>query len=262
MNMRYWILLSCMLLSSLVQAAQKDIAPLLEQLHSPIADSLKHVVSKQVEQQLVAYFSDDNLLQKTIDSLTYIGSVADADNTLRIVTWNYGLSDGSYGCHAIFIKKNGKKAPLIHAFSTTQTQLPAIHKKYNAKNWYGALYYRIIYYKKKYYLLGYTTYQTATRVKLIDVLTYQKNKPQLGEKVFEVNNKLQWRMVFEYSSYAQMLLHYDEVQKGFIFDHLSPEEPSMDGIRAFYGPDFSYDGLFYHNKKWVLRSDLDIKNLE
>ena len=52
------------------------------------------------------------------------------------------------------------------------------------------------------------------------------------------------------------------MKKGFIFDHLSPEEPSMEGIKASYGPDFSYDGLFYRKKKWTLVSDLDVKNRE
>lgn len=257
----YWIVV-CMLFATVLQAAQKDIAPLLEQLQTPISDSLKHQVSEQIEQALLSYFSTQNALTARLDSLSYIGGAADADSTLRIVTWNYGLSDGTYGCHAIFIKKNGKKAPLVHAFATTQTTLPEINKKYTAKNWYGALYYRIIYYKKQYYLLGYSTYQTSTRVKLIDVLTYVNNRPVLGSKVFEVKNKLQGRMVFEYSSRVQMLLQYDELQKGFVFDHLSPEEPSMEGIRAYYGPDFSYDGLFYRKKKWELQEDLDVKNVD
>lgn len=262
MSKRSWILMGCMLFVSLLQAAQKDIAPLLEQLNTPISDSLKHSLSQQIEQSLLTYLSSNNALQARIDSLPNIGGVADADSTLRIISWNYGLSDGTYGCHAIFIKKNGKKAPLVHAFSTTQSSLPKNNKKYNASNWYGALYYRIVAHKKKYYLLGYSTYQTSTRVKLIDVLTYTGNRPQLGSKEFLVGQKQPLRMVFEYSSRAQMLLHYDEHQKGFVFDHLSPEEPSMEGIRAYYGPDFSYDGLFYQKRKWTYVSDLNIKNME
>lgn len=257
----YWIL-ACMLFATVLQAAQKDIAPLLEQLQLPMADSLKHQVSEQIEQKLVTYFSTKDGLKARIDSLSYIGGVADADSTLRIVTWNYGLSDGTYGFHAIFIKKNGKQAPLVHAFSTTQSTLPEINKKYTAKNWYGALYYRIVYHKKQYYLLGYNVYQPSTRVKLIDVLTYTNNRPVLGSKNFQVKNKVQGRMVFEYSSRVQMLLQYDDAQKGFVFDHLSPEEPSMEGIRAYYGPDFSYDGLFYCKKKWTLQEDLDVKNVD
>lgn len=257
----YWILM-CLFFASLLHAAQKDIAPLFMQLQTPIADSLKHQVSQQIEQQLLAYFSTPGGFSARIDSLSYVGGVADTDSTLRIVTWNYGLSDGTCGYHAIFIKKNGKQAPLVHAFSTQQANLPELNKKYTAKNWYGALYYRIVYHKKQYYLLGYNTYQTSTRVKLIDVLSYVNNRPQLGNRIFEMGNKLQGRVVFEYSSRAQMLLQYDELQKGFVFDHLSPEEPSMEGIRAYYGPDFSYDGLFYHKKKWTLKEDLDVKNID
>lgn len=245
-----------------IHATQKSLAPLLMQLQQQTADSSKHAINQQLIEQLTSYLSQQNALQARIDSLPYIGAVCDKDSTLRIISWNYGLQNGSYATHAIFIKKTGKDKNILHVFSTTETQLPEPKKVYQAKNWYGALYYRIVKQKNRYLLLGYAAYQPDTRVKLIDVLNYKNSKPVLGEAIFNCHGKKQHRMVFEYSSRVQMLLQYDERQKAFIFDHLSPEEPSMQGVPAYYGPDFSYNGLFYRKKNWTLQEDLDLKNIE
>ncbi len=255
------LIVGCLLCSMCsIHATQKSLAPLLMQLQQVVADSIKHATNQQLIEQLTTYLSQQNALRARIDSLPYIGAVCDKDSTLRIVSWNYGLQNGSYATNAIFIKKVGKNKNLLHVFSTQQAQLPQPKKVYQAKNWYGALYYRIVKQKNRYLLLGYSTYQPDTRVKLIDVLNYRSNKPVLGESAFDCQGKKQHRMVFEYSSRVQMQLQYDESRKAFIFDHLSPEEPSMQGIRAYYGPDFSYDGLFYRKKYWTLQEDLDIKN--
>lgn len=234
----------------------------MQRMQTIMPDSAKHQLSDSVQATVLQHLTARNALTARLDSVPFMGSIYDADSTLRIVSWNYHLQDGTYGYHAIFIKKQGRKQPLIHAFSTTQANLPTELKKYTIKNWYGSLYYRIIKHKKNYLLLGYSMYQPATRLKLIDVLSYENNKPVLGDKIFDWEGKVKRRVVFEYGSMVQMLLHYDVHQKGFIFDHLSPEEPSMQGIRAYYGPDFSYDGLFYKKRKWTYVSDLDIKNVE
>lgn len=255
------VLLSwCLLLP--VWSKQQTIVPLMDQLQQSTCDSLKHALNEQTKAALMNYLRANNAMKAPIDSIPYTGSVYDADSTLRIISWNYALQDGSYGCNALLIKSQRHKAPLLHAFSTQKAQLPNEKKRYTSKNWYGALYYRIIKQKNRYLLLGYSTYCPTTRVKLIEVLRYEKNKPYWGEKIFDIGKQQPYRVVFEYSSRVQMLLHYDAMQEGFIFDHLSPEEPSMKGIKAYYGPDFSYDGLFYCKKKWTLQEDLNVKNAE
>lgn len=257
------IAMGWMLAFSAAWANQQTISQLMEQLQlRQLSDSLKQATNEHIKESLITYLKTHDALRVSVDSIPYMGSVYDADSTLRIISWNYHLQTGKSGCNAIFIKSERKKAPLIHVFSTQQVQLPLEKKRYTPKNWYGALYYRIIKHKQRYLLLGYTMYQPATHVKLIEVLTYEKGKPILGDKIFDIQGKSPYRVVFEYNSMVQMLLRYDSMQKGFIFDHLSPEEPSMEGIKASYGPDFSYDGLFYRKKKWTLVSDLDVKNRE
>lgn len=255
-------LLFCMLCSWGAFASQHTLIPMMQRLQSTLPDAAKHSLNDSIKTQMLQHLQSQNAFTARLDSVPFVGSIYDADSTLRIVSWNYALTDGTYGCNAILVKKERRKAPLVHVLSTKKVELPNIQKKYTAKNWYGALYYRIVKHKNTYLLLGYTMYQPATRVKMVEVLQYDNNKPYLGDKIFDWKGKIQRRAVFEYGSMVQMLLHYDEAQKGFVFDHLSPEEPSMEGIRAYYGPDFSYDGLFYTKKKWTLQEDLDIKNRE
>ena len=259
---KYVWIICCLLGFCNAYAAQQPLISLMQRLQQSMPDSSKHHLSNKIQTQMAQYLNDNQAFTALLDSVPFVGSIYDADSTLRIVSWNYALQDGTYGCHAIFVKKERRKAPLIHVWQTRNVQLPSLQKKYTTKNWYGALYYRIVKHKNTYLLLGYTMYQPATRVKLIEVLQYENNKPVLGDKIFDWNGKIQRRVVFEYNSMVQMLLHYDEAAKGFVFDHLSPEEPSMEGIRAYYGPDFSYDGLFYRKKRWTLQEDLDIKNRE
>jgi hypothetical protein len=53
-----------------------------------------------------------------------------------------------------------------------------------------------------------------------------------------------------------MSLKYEENRERIIFDHLSPESPSMAKFRSFYVPDMSYDAFKLENGKWVLHEDV------
>ena len=95
---------------------------------------------------------------------------------------------------------------------------------------------------------------------MIDFLSLEKKRPTFGQKVFKKGNKTFSRMVFEYSYMANMSLVYNSETKQFVFDHLSPEEPSMKGLYQYYGPDFSVDILQERGKIWEYKSDVDVRN--
>jgi len=48
----------------------------------------------------------------------------------------------------------------------------------------------------------------------------------------------------------------DEIRKRIVFDHLSPENPSLNGIRSFYVPDFSYDAYVWNEDRFELYEDV------
>ncbi len=43
-------------------------------------------------------------------------------------------------------------------------------------------------------------------------------------------------------------------------DHLAPLDPSYEGNRSYYGPDFSYDVLEFNKGKWVLEENVELRN--
>ena len=45
-----------------------------------------------------------------------------------------------------------------------------------------------------------------------------------------------------------------------VYDHLAPENPSLQGQYAFYGPTLSYDGIEWRKGRWQFVSDVSVRN--
>jgi len=101
-----------------------------------------------------------------------------------------------------------------------------------------------------------------TNKKVIDVLFFdQWDNITFGAPVFlDENKKLKYRVVFEFSAQAVMLLRYEKKKKMIVFDHLSPTSPSAKGQFQYYGPDFTYDGFYFKKGIWNYRKNLDLRN--
>ena len=50
-----------------------------------------------------------------------------------------------------------------------------------------------------------------------------------------------------------MSLKFEPEYNRIIYDHLSPETPSMTGFYSYYVPDFSYDAFVFYKSKWILQ---------
>lgn len=225
-------------------------------------DTLIIKLNEKIKEEVLKFSQvDSNFLKKTI-GCNRIGSVISDDNKLKIISWNYRLSDNTFSYEAVIIKNSGRKNPQVKTWTLTSKKAfkPTENEIYNSKNWYGALYYNIVSWRGKYILLGYSTYNNISKIKVIEILDFKNNQPILGEKVFKKENFITHRMVFEYSFMANMSLVYDSEREEFIFDHLSPEESSMKGLYQYYGPDFSIDILKEHRRMWILEEDVDIRN--
>ena len=225
-------------------------------------DSTTYSINEKIRQEVLEFAETDSNFYKITLGCSRIGCVISPDSKLKIISWNYKLQDNAFGYETIIIKNSNKKKPKVKAWSVSSKEAfkPTENKTYNSKNWYGALYYNIIPWKGDYILLGYSTYNNISKVKVIEVLNLEKKRPTLGQKVFKKENKTFSRMVFEYSYMANMSLVYNSETKEFVFDHLSPEEPSMKGLFQYYGPDFSVDVLQENRKYWEYKSDVDVRN--
>ena len=225
-------------------------------------DSITYSINEKIKQEVLEFAEADSNFYKISIGCGRIGSVISPDSKLKIISWNYKLQDNGFAYETIIIKNSNKKKPKVKAWSISSKEAfkPTENKIYNSKNWYGALYYNIVPWKGDYILLGYSTYNNISKVKVIEVLNLEKKRPTFGQKVFKKGNKTFSRMVFEYSYMANMSLVYNSETKQFVFDHLSPEEPSMKGLYQYYGPDFSVDILQERGKIWEYKSDVDVRN--
>ncbi|MBP5260082.1 MAG: hypothetical protein J6Z12_05585 [Paludibacteraceae bacterium] len=263
--MKKFILTGITLLASLLTASagwkadEARIARTFEALYAAGTDSARSAVNQTLRSQLATVLQQDSAFDYPFADIRQMGKVMSNDANLRIISWNYRQDNGTYGYEAFILRKHKGKI-LVKNLSSNEGFKPKDNVVYNAKNWYGSLYYNIFAIKGTYYLLGYSTYNDITKIKVIEVLSWNGNELQLGAPLFADGKKNRMRKVFEYSAKAQMSIQYDAENNRFVFDHLSPSEPALKGLYQYYGPDFSYEALSLKKKRWMLEDDVDVKN--
>lgn len=188
------------------------------------------------------------------------------DGKVRIVNWNLEHQDMSYSFCAFVLRKDENKDKII--VTELVDNLDAYESKpegtIEAKNWYGALYYKIIPFernnKMEYLLIGWDGGTTGSNFKILDVLTFSGNNVKLGSPVFKGKKTTMRRVIFEYSDRSNMVVRFEEKYGRIVFDHLSPESPALAGVYSYYVPDMSYDAYVYADGEWILNEDIIATN--
>ena len=220
--------------------------------------------------QIIKYFKkafkNENSFTYPFDSLKNIGIIKSEDEKLRIITWNLPYNDRTHKYFGFIQYKKSKKTYVLYELNDDSDNIknPEL-AVLNDKNWYGALYYKIITNKNKgnvyYTLLGADLNNLLTKKKIIEILYFDKNNSLVfGNKVFKNKSIPISRVIFEFNAQTNMTLTYDEEKEMIIYDHLSPSRPSLEGQFEFYGPDFSYDGLKFERGIWNAYSDIDVRD--
>lgn len=228
-------------------------------------DSCKLILCQQVVKTFQSILIKSYTFSMPFDSLKRIGKVQSPDLKFRLFTWNVQLSDATNKFFAIIQLNPSKDSACKLIVLEDKSQIFSGNLStamFNPNNWYGALYYEIIPTKIKdktiYSLLGMHFNGLFTNKKIIESMYFDENQnPVFGFPIFEYNQHLQNRILFEYSINATMSLRYDKRLKMIIFDHLSPPSPLYNGDYKFYGPDFSFDGLKFDGNKWVYQANID-----
>lgn len=247
---------------TLLLQRERQLVDLLNDLRSAQSNTEKEAKNKLFKQYLYETIQVKNAFEYPFNGLTTVGTVISDDKKIRMFNWNVEQDDQSqkYYCYILRFDER-KKEYLISELIDNSFMLPARPDDIlEANNWYGALYYKIIPItkgnKQMYTLLGYDANTTMSNVKLIDVLSFTGNNPKLGSPIFKTKTETLKRVFFEHSEKAYMSLKYEVEYGRIIYDHLSPETPSMTGFYSYYVPDFSYDAFVYIKEKWVLHEDV------
>ena len=228
-------------------------------------------------EKLAAADSLSDLLHKTLllpgsfeypfDSLKTLGKIKSQDQKIRIYTWNFPDISGTNTYYG-FLQRNAGKSVGFMVFQLTDKRAQItdpVMTTLTPDNWYGCLVYGII---EKfisgttfYTLLGYNPENLFISKKIIDVLWFNdRDEPVFGKAVFHYQNRMQNRILFEYSAKVNMSLLWNEKMNMIVFDHLSPSKPSYTGNYQYYGPDFTYDGFRFDQGIWEHVTDIDIRN--
>jgi hypothetical protein len=259
--------------------AQKYNSPdQLNQLR-PFQDSLKRLGLQMINNEsdverknanyqfirtLVRALRVPNSYAFNFDSVKTISNLRSPDNKFRIMSWFVQNEDGSYRFYGAIQMNTGGKLSLFPLEDYSPLLKNPADSVTDSRKWYGAEYYKIIQVNAAtpyYVLLGWKGNTVKSTKKVIEAIWFKDGRPTFGLPVFNAGNTTLKRMIFEYNRQTSMLLRYVPEQNLIVFDHLSPPDNKMKGQLNTYGPDLTYDGFKLINGKWVLKENLDMRNI-
>lgn len=267
--MRKSIIIGILLLSSVagfsqsteLTAIEPKLTELLNNLRSAESDDEKAIRNEAFKTELRKALELPGAIDYPFSSLSTVGVIDSPDKQMRIVNWNVEQDDMSHTYNCIVMHKDDRRDRVyVTELMNDPMQMPMPSEIISSENWYGALYYKIIPVKKGrrtlYTVLGWDYLSSMSQMKLIDVIYFTGSTVKLGNPVFKEGDETKNRVFFEHSKKATMTLRYEKERDRIIFDHLSPESPSMKNFRSFYLPDMSYDAFVFEKTKWVLKEDV------
>jgi hypothetical protein len=257
------IFLLFFMLLSVLNYSQSNLKILFEKLNFSETDQKKDSINRLILETVENKFNEADFSEfENIRNLSFLIS---PDKKFMIATWPIMYSGFTYK-YSGFIRYYEKDFGRFSVEKLTDNQQKTVNPEMqtvNPKNWYGALYYKLIYkkYKKEkiYVLLGWDGYTDLSTRKIIDVFYLNENEePEFGKDIFEYEDGLKKRLIFEYKEGISMNLNYDDKKKLIIWDHLSPSKPELKGHYEYYGPDLSFDALYYDKGIWKYIPDADL----
>jgi hypothetical protein len=247
---------------TLMLQREDQLVVFLKELRAATTNKDKEEKNKVFKQYLFETIQMKNAMNYSFARLSTVGTVSSEDGVIRMFNWNIEQDDQTqkYYCYILRYDER-KKNYVVSELVDNSFMIPARPEEIlEATDWYGALYYKIIPFskgnKQMYTLLGYDANTSMSNIKLIDVLSFSGNNPRLGSPVFKMQTETLKRVFFEHSEKAYMSLKYEKEYERIIYDHLSPETPSMTGFYSYYVPDFSYDAFVLVKDKWILQENV------
>ena len=201
------------------------------------------------------------------DSLKTISIRTSSDSKIRIYTWLLRKDNGNYQYFGFvhYKNKSKKRYEIITLNDNSENIRRPENEQLDNNNWYGALYYDIIYIKKKgrtyYTLLGWDGNNDISTKKIIDVMYFSgREKIKFGASIFKKGKTTTKRFIIEYNATSTISVKYEEKEKKIIFDHLIPMRKDLEGLHEYYIPDGTYNAMKYTNGKWEFKNDVAANN--
>jgi hypothetical protein len=251
---------------TLIANREKRLAIFLDTLRAAKSDVAKNNANQVFRKYLLETIQFNESYSYPFSKLTSVGSITSPDNEFRLFNWNVEMEDASNRFYCFLVRKGKRKSKnKVIEFLEKPSVSANSQEVLTENNWYGALYYKIIPIQKgsktNYTLLGWKSNGVVSHSKLIDVISIQGTHVKFGDLIFKSKTELKRRVCFEYSKKSIMSLKFEPLYGRIIFDHLSPESPSMNGFNEYYVPDMSHDAYVFEEEKWVFKEDVVGVNL-
>lgn len=250
-----------------LQLAEDSLVRLSAHFLQPeYSEEQKTAELNRFESLLYATLLHAESVEYPFSQLTQVSKLQPGSHRFRIFTW-FTVHPMGYKAHGMvqIVDAKRKNIRVITLREPVEPVKSVSYKTLDASHWMGMVYYDLIAVNKGknsyFILLGFHGNDGLTHKKSIDVMTVSANGTvKFGAPVFTQEQRTASRVIFEYRANAKMSLRYNEKNKMIVFDHLSPENPSLKGQYQFYVPDFSYDAFKLEKGKWVYVPDVYTKN--
>ncbi len=226
-----------------------------------VNDSLemnRFAACKKFIPNLVKALKTPNSFDQPFDRLKTISILYPRDSSFRVFTWQLYVNENDYRYYGA-IQMNSPELQLHALIDRSHEVEDTEYEILSSQKWYGALYYNILDFESeegtKYLLFGFDGSSFFNKRKVVDVLSFEKQKPLFGSPVFAEPSEgrpplLKNRLVVNYSSEASSKLNYDEFLNAIVMDNLMAFGETIDGPRMV--PDGSYKGYQLQAGKWIL----------
>lgn len=212
---------------------------------------------------------DPKSFKTNFDTIPKLTDLRSGDKFFRLLNWNLAMDDGTFRYYCFMQHYNRKeKQFVVTELKRGYRGIEGEDRKvFSDRDWYGALYYKIVPSKMKkksrkrtYMLLGWDGHNEFSTIKFVDVMVLTPKGIRFGEDLFDIPHKTNIRrLILEYKADASVSLQYDEKLERFIFNKLVPMEADLLGLPEFYIPLLEFDALEWKRRKWTLVQDVDVR---
>lgn len=254
---------------------QPDPLDGLRLLHGSLAECKGEAclsLSDDIASELEGLLSNPDLDERWIEEVDFMAAVASGDDRLRVFTWNWTHDDRTSGYGGLVVDRaqKGEQPRYTRLQDESSADAPEINRAYKAEEWCGALYYDMVpdpVDDNTWFLLGWDDADAQVTRKVIETLQARPRGIRFGAAMLQSAMGMQRRHVLEFADAVQVSLRHQSKTKGrdghgqrIVFDHLSPQEPHLSGITAYYGPDMTFEAYVPGKREgapWVLQTNIE-----
>ncbi len=230
-------------------------------------------LGRQVCHELASRLESAGEITARIPHLQGMKDLLSPDGLLRIITWQHELADRSYLYMGLVAYRAGKRGELRVA-ELHDRLLPvgdgAIEPAWEGmscgpSDWLGAGYYDLQPFSyaggQNYLLLGVAGGSPFVQRRVVETLEVRPDGTlRFGVPAIRGLRSRHSRLLFSHSARVAMTVHFLDDRRQVLLDHLSPPSPQYEGLRQFYGPDFSQDALrLLSSGEWRFESDVVVE---